>query len=217
LQNKEFIGFNEQILDRIADALKQCGYIVLPQVINNTLLEELQLRVQELTPQQWKQAGIGHKQEHQYAPHIRSDKIVWITADNLVESAFLSCMEKLRQGINRRLFLGLFDYESHFAIYPQGSSYQKHVDALKGKSNRVLSTVFYLNSNWQPSDAGELLIYSGDMDKPVQSVLPQLGTFVIFLSEQVPHEVIKANRQRFSIAGWFRVNPSHSQYIDPVY
>lgn len=29
---------------------------------------------------------------------------------------------------------------------------------------------------------------------------------VVFLSEKFPHEVLKANRKRYSIAGWFRVD-----------
>lgn len=35
-----------------------------------------------------------------------------------------------------------------------------------------------------------------------------LGTLVVFLSEEFEHEVLPAKRDRYSIAGWFRVNPS---------
>jgi SM-20-related protein len=123
-------------------------------------------------------------------------------------------MEMLRVGINRRLFLGLFDYECHFARYAPGSFYKKHVDAFRGRSNRVLSTVFYLNPQWGSADGGELLIYSGD-GQVEASVKPTMGTLVVFLSETVPHEVLPAARLRHSIAGWFRVNASLGANIDP--
>jgi SM-20-related protein len=115
-------------------------------------------------------------------------------------------MDEFRLAINQRLFLGLFDYESHYAIYPKGAFYKKHLDAFKGKSNRVLSTVFYLNKDWQAHNGGELLIYKPESEEVLETVQPNLGRLVIFLSEQFPHEVLPAQQQRYSIAGWFRVN-----------
>jgi len=208
-------SFNPQTLDTVADALIQTGYIVLKDVLENNLLISLQQRLQQIPAQQWQQAGIGRKQDCQVNTDIRSDEIYWMTRNNEVEAKFLDCMEALRSGINRRLYLGLFDYESHFAIYPKGSFYQKHIDALKGKSNRVLSTVLYLNDNWQANYGGELLIYKDSYSEAVHTISPQLGTLVIFLSEAIVHEVVKANRERHSIAGWFRVNNSHTNQIDP--
>ncbi|MEC7468361.1 MAG: 2OG-Fe(II) oxygenase, partial [Pseudomonadota bacterium] len=32
---------------------------------------------------------------------------------------------------------------------------------------------------------------------------------------EFPHEVLPATRDRFSIAGWFRVNNSTAQRVDP--
>lgn len=204
---------NEQTLDNIADALNLSGYIILNKAIDISLLNDLQNRMLQIPVEQWKQAGVGRKEAHQLNTNIRSDKISWITQNNQTEINFLDIMELLRSGINKRLYLGLFDYESHFAIYPKGSFYQKHVDALKGKSNRILSTVVYLNDNWNKDNGGELLIYKDS--EIIQSVIPYLGTVVIFLSEGNPHEVLKATRERQSIAGWFRVNSSNSNFVDP--
>ena len=204
---------SEQTLDNIADALNLTGYIILNNAIELSLLNNLQNRMLQIPVEQWIQAGVGRKQTHQLNTSIRSDKISWITQNNQTEIDFLDIMELLRSGINKRLFLGLFDYESHFAIYPKGSFYQKHVDALKGKSNRILSTVVYLNDNWKKDNGGELLIYKNS--QIVQSIVPYLGTVVIFLSEGNPHEVLKANRERQSIAGWFRLNGSDSNFVDP--
>jgi SM-20-related protein len=37
---------------------------------------------------------------------------------------------------------------------------------------------------------------------------------VIFLSERIPHEVLPATRDRYSIAGWFRVNATTGGRLD---
>ena len=43
-------------------------------------------------------------------------------------------------------------------------------------------------------------------DNLLQKVSPQANTLVVFMSEKFPHEVLKAKRKRYSIAGWFRVD-----------
>jgi len=57
-------------------------------------------------------------------------------------------MEALRFGLNSALFLGLFDFECHYAIYGAGTGYAKHSDVLQVARNRILLTVFYLNEDW---------------------------------------------------------------------
>lgn len=104
-------------------------------------------------------------------------------------------MEQLRLRINQALYLGLFDYECHYAYYPRHGFYRKHYDALKGKANRVLSTVLDLNPALQPTDGGEM---------PFLKVLPTWGKMVIFLSEYFPQEVLPAKKRRFSLTGWIR-------------
>jgi len=46
-------------------------------------------------------------------------------------------------------------------------------------------------------------------------VTPSYGTLVTFLSEEMPHEVLVSKRDRYAIAGWFRVNASTPDKIDP--
>jgi SM-20-related protein len=79
----------------------------------------------------------------------------------------------------------------------------------------VLSLVAYLNPDWQLADGGELLIYEDSSTDPVVVIQPLHGTVVLFLSEEVPHEVAPALCDRYSIAGWFRVNGSSTARIDP--
>ncbi len=200
--------------DRLADALSARGYAVLPAALPGEIAEQLQRRVATLGDSAFRPAGVGRQQDYQKNRAVRGDDIHWFTAGDHSESAYLAWMEQFRQALNRRLFLGLFDYECHFARYAAGSYYKKHLDAFRGRSNRVLSTVFYLNEGWAAADGGQLLIYN-DSDEVVASVNPEMGTLVVFLSENVPHEVAIAHRQRHSVAGWFRVNASIGAHIDP--
>lgn len=211
----EVESFNEQTLDDIADALSDQGYIVVSSCLSSGLLTALQAHCENLSDNTWQQSGIGRHNDKTINSDIRRDKTKWLTNDDATEKQFLSSMETLRQGLNRRLFLGLFDYESHFASYEKGAFYQKHIDTLKGQGNRIVSTVTYLNSDWCEVDAGQLQIYSDDGDEVLQTIAPKIGTMVIFLSEKIPHEVLAANRHRMSIAGWFRVNLSDSHRVDP--
>src|SRR5690606_33675317 len=109
----------------------------------------------------------------------------------------------------------LFSFESHFAHYGTGDFYKKHLDAFKGETNRVLSLVYYLNPGWLPEDGGELKLYLSEDEGRTINVTPAFGTLVVFLSEDFPHEVLPAKRDRYSIAGWFRVNTSCTDRVDP--
>ena len=205
-------SFDEHQLDLMADALVEQGYWVLDDALPKPRLNPLLIHFNELQCDEFKTAGIGRQTDFHVQQTIRSDKIHWIQPNTEITADFLQWMDSLRVGLNRRLFMGLFDYESHFAHYPVGAFYKKHVDAFRGnrkqgQSNRVLSTVLYLNDAWRLGDGGELLLYAEDDDnKVIETILPECGRLVIFLSEKCPHEVLPAKRERKSIAGWFRVN-----------
>jgi len=165
-------------------------------------------------------AGIGRKDEYQINKDVRRDKIHWLYRDKCeADTFYLTEMENLRRDINRGLFLGLFEYEAHYALYPPGGFYKKHYDSLKGSKNRLVSTVLYLNPEWQEGDGGELAIYVEEnigSAAPEKIIQPKLGTLVAFLSEDIPHEVLPAHKERKSIAGWFRCNSSSADRVDPL-
>ncbi|CAA0106337.1 Uncharacterised protein [Zhongshania aliphaticivorans] len=204
----------ERVFDRIADALVSTGYIALPAALPRGIAELLFERIASFEDDGFHSAGVGRANEFQVNPFIRNDEIRWLSIDNDVEASYLNWMEQLRTGLNRRLFMGLFDYESHFARYAPGAFYKKHLDAFKGSTNRVLSTVFYLNPNWAVVDGGHLLMYEEGLE-PIAKISPLIGTLVVFLSDRFPHEVSTASRLRYSIAGWFRVNTTLGAHIDP--
>jgi len=194
LENKDF--------DTIIEALVSKGYIILEEVLPQELVNELHQRISSLT--NLNEAKIGRGNERQKVSSIRSDKTLWLEGEDASEEAYLEWMENLRQEVNQALYLGLFEYEAHFAQYEKGAFYQKHLDVLKGNNPRVLTTVFYLNKQWQEGDGGELLIYDEAGEEVLEKVSPTLGKMVIFLSDKFAHEVLPAHTRRYSIAGWFK-------------
>ncbi len=155
-----------------------------------------------------KDAGIGRGGAHIHAGDIRTDQTYWLSGESPAQATCLSLMNDLRLQLNQSLYLGLHDYEAHYAAYQTGGFYKKHLDSFKGKRNRILSTVLYLTPDWQESDQGHLVLYDAtDQDREIGRVLPRQGTLVCFLSEDIPHEVLPPARERISIAGWFRGAP----------
>lgn len=194
--------------DTIADDLARQGWCVLRDFFPAALLADLQSRMAQLEAQDaLTPAGVGRGSGNIENRAIRRDRTLWLERKDPVEAALLQQMETLRCELNRRLMLGLFFYEAHFARYGSGAFYKRHRDSFRGRRNRIISTVLYLNHDWQPEDGGLLAMYADDETSiPFVTIAPELGTFVLFLSEEIPHEVLPANRPRASIAGWFRCN-----------
>ena len=148
-------------------------------------------------------AAVGRGSAKVVHENIRGDYIQWLDAGHhAAVDRYLVLMEQLRIEINRSLFLGLEDFESHFALYPPGTFYKKHVDRFRDDDRRTISCVAYLNENWLPEQGGALRMYLEE-DR-IHDVIPQAGTLIIFMSAQWPHEVLPATRDRLSVTGWFR-------------
>lgn len=189
----------------IAAHLTSTGYIVLDTPLPTALINHLLVRCQHDDDARFHPAQIGRGAQQQREPAIRGDSIAWLDEQHAGDQGYLAWMETLRAGLNAELFLGLFDYEAHYAIYAAGAGYAKHVDALQGARNRVLSSVLYLNPDWQNGDGGELLLFAADGNIVLEKLTPRAGTMILFLSETFPHQVLPSTTTRRSIAGWFRV------------
>ncbi|EGQ8399578.1 SM-20 protein [Vibrio parahaemolyticus] len=197
-------------MNKLIDALATDGYYIWDDFLSED--EVTQLR--DCIPDNWKKARIGRNDDVTRIESIRSDKIQWLKpAMGQSIANYLSKMEEIRQEVNRHFFLGLFEYEAHFAKYEKGDFYQKHLDCFKGNENRRLTTVFYMNESWSEEDAGELVVYDLN-DKEIATIPPRGGRLLVFLSEQFPHEVLPTNAERFSIAGWFRINGVRDNLLD---
>ncbi|MFD1383598.1 2OG-Fe(II) oxygenase [Rhodanobacter aciditrophus] len=211
------IPFTSQTpFDQVVSDILQKGWSVTDGFFSPAMVDALMADVSDLDNTYMHRAGVGRSSDFQVALDRRRDYIRWIDPINPARSAFLDAMGALRIEFNRRLILGLWDYEAHFARYEEGAFYEKHLDAFKGKSNRVLSTVLYLNEAWQESDGGELVLFDEhDHCRELGRFAPMKGRLAVFLSEEFPHEVLPAKRTRHSIAGWFRVNNTIQNQIDP--
>ena len=206
-------------LDTIATALADSGYCIIENIFPEALLHSLLQHFRSLDEAAFSSAGIGKDQDYQLNRAIRSDRICWLEekseAGNSITRPYFEWAEQLRLGLNRRLFLGLFDYECHYAYYPEGACYRRHLDAFRGDNSRRVSSIVYLNPHWQPGDGGELLLYSPDNNRLLETITPTFGKLVLFLSEDFPHEVLPVTRPRYSLTGWFRINQSDSSSLNP--
>jgi SM-20-related protein len=152
-------------------------------------------------------ARVGAQGKEQRRESIRGDFICWLSEPLLPpERLLMQRMEELRLQLNRDAFLGLFELELHYARYPAGAAYGRHVDQPSGSTQRKLSLVLYLNSGWQSTDGGVLRIHHAD-DGYVD-VEPIAGRLICFLTPGREHEVLKARRERLSISGWYRGRPA---------
>jgi len=194
------------IQSNIAQYIAEQGYCVMDKALPESICQHLYQRVSNLPTSAFKDMGVGRGNQLHIDKTYRSDKSHWLMGEHPAEQAYLAWMESLRLEVNQHLFMGLLDYEAHFAHYAPQSFYKRHTDAFKGKSNRQLTTVFYLNPDWQAKHGGELLMYQDEsISQPFQRILPEMGRLVVFLSDQFPHEVLAAHQDRYSIAGWFRL------------
>lgn len=206
---------NDRLFELIAQDLEQRGYSVRDDALPESLSKSLHAYQQSIPKSQYHVAGVGRKHDHLTNTVVRSDDIYWINGGSTATKHWLKWVSNLQDFLNRRLFLGLFSFESHFAHYAPGDYYKRHCDAFRGDANRVLSLVTYLNPKWRQFDGGELILYSDEQDQRGFRISPNFGTLVVFLSEEFPHEVLPASRDRYSIAGWFRLNTSINNNIDP--
>ena len=134
---------------------------------------------------------------------LRGDATLWLDdpACGPAARTLLAALDALREPLNRTLLLGLHEVEAHFAHYPPGAGYARHRDRFRSDDARVLSLVLYLNADWPDEAGGSLRLHLSD--GPID-VAPRAGTAVVFLSEAVEHEVLPAERDRFSVAAWYR-------------
>lgn len=148
-------------------------------------------------------AGVGRGGDQAVRPTIRGDQIAWLkVGQSPACDRYLQIMENLRVALNRTLFLGLDEYESHFAFYSPGTSYLKHLDRFQDDESRTVSVVIYLNPDWLPEQGGALRLHLEGLS--TEDIAPLAGRMVLFLSAQMLHEVLPATRDRMSIAGWFK-------------
>ena len=190
------------------DKLAIDDFVVVDNFISDQLFDNVQQYFQQqMNQEQFAKAAIGSSTDRQIDSAVRGDFIYWLdkSRDQSLTELFNLFDETIQQ-IKQQLFLSLSDYEFHLALYPPGTHYDKHIDQFKGKNNRVISMLIYLNENWKPGDGGELAIYQPDGNQLL--VEPLAKRLILFKSDSVEHAVRQTNTSRKSITGWLLRQPA---------
>lgn len=173
----------------------------LTRVETENLNSSLTMRYEEDT---FRKAGISKGQE--VVRSIRGDEIFWLEKATATEAEkrYLAQVEAFMLYVNRTCYLGLQSYEMHYAVYPVGTFYKRHLDRFQSDSGRKLSIICYLNDTWTETDGGQLRLHlkSGELD-----ILPLAGRIVVFESDKIEHEVLTAHKERRSVTGWLKTTP----------
>jgi SM-20-related protein len=192
---------NTQIEDEICEK----GFHIIDNFLEPQDFALLSAKAELMHSQgQFKGAKIGHHIAANQNTDIRRDKICWLDDDSSDRAinAYFNKIRAIADRLNQTLFLGLVDFETHFAIYQPGSFYKKHVDQFISTQERRISCVYYLNESWQEDYAGQLKLFDKN-DQLLAKVLPQGNRFICFNSD-LPHEVCETKHPRYSIAGWMK-------------
>ncbi|MBD3640962.1 MAG: 2OG-Fe(II) oxygenase [Marinobacter sp.] len=199
---------SEDWLDQLADGLSEYGWMSLDvrDRLGSGLLSALRDEVAILDrTDAMKTAGIGRGSDLVRDRAVRRDRIAWLQGITPPQAELFRFLDAIRCGLNQRLFLGLKRFETHYATYHPGDFYKRHLDSFRGRASRVVSLVLYLNEGWAAEDGGALQVFNRDNENEVCGmVIPEAGRMALFLSEEIPHEVLPANRTRYSLACWFR-------------
>jgi SM-20-related protein len=204
----EDLSFTENPLFEhlISDLLKQ-NYSICDNFFDLRLVDSLRDRLKTLhNHSELKKAAIGNKVNESISKAIRGDSIQWIDEQqaNPVERLFFEAINTFKNYLNMTCFMGILHQEFHYAIYPEGTFYKKHLDTFQNDDRRKLSMVCYLNDNsWDKTNGGELVIYPENSIEVIIHPLP--GRVVIFESQLLEHEVKPVlNDMRLSITGWLK-------------
>lgn len=156
----------------------------------------------------FKKAAIGNKVNENIIKSIRGDFIFWLNEvqANEAEGTFFTKVNDFATYLNRTCFMGILQKEFHYALYPEGTFYKRHLDTFMNDDRRKLSLVCYLNDeDWQSEYGGELVIYTQENGVEVEKVFyPFPGRVIVFESQVLEHEVKPVKQPRLSITGWLK-------------
>ena len=193
----------------ITDILEK-SYSIIDDFFDASEIEELRDSLKDIYEADcFKKAAIGDKFNEEVDKTIRGDFILWINEaeGRAVERRFFNKINNLVDYLNRTCFLGILQKEFHYAVYPTGTFYKRHLDTFQNDDRRKLSMVCYLNDDsWVATNGGELTLYlPSENGETALDIIPKPGRMVIFESQVLEHEVkpVLAS-ERLSITGWLK-------------
>lgn len=192
------------VYEKVIEDLLNQQYSVVDDFFSSSEVEALRnILLSKYEEDEFKKAAIGNQFTEQVIKAIRGDFISWINEADLEpsEEVFFHKINDFTHYLNRTCFLGIQEHEFHYALYPKGTFYKRHLDTFQNDDSRKLSIVCYLNDeDWQPEYGGELVLYKeNDI-----TIYPLKGRVVIFESQIIEHEVKPVEQKRLSITGWLK-------------
>lgn len=200
----EFI--ENPLFETIIENLLQQQYSIVNDFFPSEEVEDLRNSLlAKYEADRFKNSAIGNRTNEEIDKTIRGDFILWMDEKNANEAEilFFKKINELINYLNKTCFLGILQSEFHYALYPTGTFYKRHLDTFQNDDRRKLSIVCYLNEDsWVSEDGGELTIYTENEEL---NILPLPGRMVIFESQILEHEVKIVNAsERLSITGWLK-------------
>ena len=206
----EAIAFTENpIYEDIISSIVADKYAVVEDFFTSAEVEQLRASLLvKHNEDAFKKAAIGNRVNELIVKSIRGDVILWIdeARSNPAETLFFNKINDLVTYLNRTCFLGILQKEFHYALYPTGTFYKRHLDTFQNDDRRKLSFVCYLNeAGWEPENGGELVLYLNENGTETPKMIyPLPGRVVVFESQVIEHEVKPVNKERLSITGWLK-------------
>ncbi|TJY38211.1 2OG-Fe(II) oxygenase [Pontimicrobium aquaticum] len=195
--------------ERIIENISIQKYCIVEDFFTDEEVMSLrQSLIQKHEEDAFKKAAIGNRVNEVIVKSIRGDVILWIDElkANKAEMLFFNKINDLVNYLNKTCFLGILHKEFHYALYPEGTYYKRHIDTFQNDDRRKLSLVCYLNEDgWLPVNGGELVLYLNENGQEIEKVIyPFPGRVVIFESQIIEHEVKPVNKERMSVTGWLK-------------
>ena len=202
VENPLYESIIEDLLQRKYSVIDNFFSAEEVEVLRNGLLAKYE-------EDQFKKSAIGNKTNELVEKEIRGDFILWLNEAEAgtAENVFFNRVNNLVDYLNRTCFMGILHKEFHYAVYPEGTFYKRHLDTFQNDGRRKLSVVCYLNDEtWLEENGGELTIYVDENgEEKAINLYPFPGRVVIFESQELEHEVQRVKHsKRLSITGWLK-------------
>ena len=201
VENQQYEGIIQDLIDKKYSVIDDFFTAEEVDILRASLMDKYEEDC-------FKKAAIGNRTNEIIEKSIRGDFILWINEADKgpAENIYFKKINSLIEYLNRTCFMGILHKEFHYAVYPEGTFYKRHLDTFQNDGRRKLSMVCYLNTeDWKPENGGELAIYTQENGEEKQvNVFPFPGRVVIFESQELEHEVKPVKVPRFSITGWLK-------------
>jgi len=201
----------DSLFESLITAYLENGSAYVDNCFPQPTIDELrELAIKRYENNDFRLAGIGDRFNFTKEKSIRSDQIFWLPKDEIegIQHDFMGWVSDFVEYLNYTCFAGILDFNFHYAIYENGSFYERHSDQFQNRDQRKFSMVLYLSESWNNGDGGELVIYSKrderEKEKEEKILIEPLPGRLVFFDSELEHEVLPSRALRISLTGWMK-------------